>query len=105
MKRKIRLEELATVIFEDDVTADGSLRKKYMAHIGRITRKGGQPVAIACGKQLTVRWSYYFNPASPSLMSFCETCLKKTASRIEGFEWSEERRAFSPASNTGVNSP
>lgn len=102
-KRKIKDYELVLVIQSEDVNSNGTMKKDRSLHIGRIDRKNGEPLALACGRRLNARWVYSFQPFSLMLIRTCRQCIDITNTKIDGYQWDQEKQVFTPASNTGVN--
>lgn len=102
-KKNYQVRELEVILQRNDCTDAGSFRKNSHAHIGRITREGGDVVAIACGEKPDIRYRYSFNLHIVACIPMCQTCIDKIQGKIDGIEWDEVGHPFTPASNTGVN--
>lgn len=86
MDRKVKLEELQIVVLHKNVTQKGTFRKRgFKVHIGRITRKGGDVVAVACGAKEEIRWAYHFSTHMLNLMPLCNACRAKASKMVDGW--------------------
>lgn len=107
MARKIRLEELEIVVLSDAVDSRGSLKKKYVVHIGRVAHRDGQILSVACGTKKDVKWRYYLNGFGVTHLPVCWLCQEKvlrTADEKTALLLRDAWCLGAPVSNTGVNS-
>lgn len=103
-KRPLKLREIEVLIYDSEITVRGTLKRRYTAHLGRVSHADGDIIQTGCSVKGTIRWRYYANLHNLATMNICRVCSQNLIKNIDQSELGEWRGEEAPASNTGVNS-